>query len=312
LDEPSAYPLVVSDYYRAGLWRCHGCRGATYLFLRFCVEQFGSQILPRLIADPARGTQNLELATGRSFEDIFRAWTLWLAESAWNKPAATAGRNGDLAAKPELAPLDLYGSLGEWGLAGPRTQLWKVDSEHKEIELRGTSAAYLELVAGESPGPRRICVKGSSGSRLLVSVVRLDNSGRSIKIDAEMGPKPVYLKAARTAEQCVHVVVHLPCGADLTVEHISAEQNCGETHTSVCFANGDLKEIEGHPRESSINAGRENACEYFLPASRLSDCSAPIVVRAVAADRNGRRTAVQAVLQPPASPHIERLAQHSP
>ena len=28
LNDPSKYPLVVGDYYRAGLWRCHGCRGA--------------------------------------------------------------------------------------------------------------------------------------------------------------------------------------------------------------------------------------------------------------------------------------------
>ena len=119
LNEPSAYPLVVSDYYRAGLWRCHGCRGATYLFLRFCVERFGAQTLTRLIANPCRGTQNIELATGHSFGEIFRAWTLWLAEAGW-RPAASPVRTGE-SPETELAPLDLYGSLGEWGFAGPRT-----------------------------------------------------------------------------------------------------------------------------------------------------------------------------------------------
>ena len=48
LSDTAAYPLVVEDYYRAGLWRCHGCRGATYLFLRYCVERFGTQTLTRL------------------------------------------------------------------------------------------------------------------------------------------------------------------------------------------------------------------------------------------------------------------------
>jgi hypothetical protein len=311
LDEPSAYPLVVTDYYRAGLWRCHGCRGATYLFLRFCVEQFGSQILARLIADPARGTQNLELATGRSFEELFRAWTLWLAEAACRKPVSNAARTCDLAAGPELAPLDLFGSLGDWGLAGPRTQLWNVDSEHKDIELRGTSAAYLELVAGESPGPKRICLKGSSGARLLVSIVRLDESFRPITIDAELRANPICSKAARTADQCVHVVVHLASGSGLTVEQISAGQNCGETHYSVCFANAELRKLEGFASKS-IDGGRVNTREYFLPAPRLSDCSVPIILSAVAADRNGRRTAARAILRPQALPHTERLAQHSP
>jgi hypothetical protein len=312
LDEPSAYPLVVTDYYRAGLWRCHGCRGATYLFLRFCVEQFGLQTLSQLIADPARGTQNLELATGRSFEDLFRAWTLWLAEAAWDKPAATAVRTRDLATGPELAPLDLYGSLGDWGLAGPRTQLWNVDSEHKDIEVRGTSAAYLELLAGESPGPRRICLKGSSGSKLLVSVVRLDDNFGPIKIDAELEANPVCSKAVRSADKCVHVVVHLPSGFDLTVEQISAEQNFGETHTSVCFANAKLRKAESLAPKSSIHAGRANMREFLLPVPRLCDCRVPMIVSAVAADRNGRRTAARAILQPQPLAHAERLAQHSP
>ena len=54
MTQPQAYPLVVHDYYQAGLWRNHGCRGATYLFLRWCVDQFGNDMLPRLIRSPVR------------------------------------------------------------------------------------------------------------------------------------------------------------------------------------------------------------------------------------------------------------------
>jgi hypothetical protein len=109
----------------------------------------------------------------------------------------------------------------------------------------------------------------------------------------------------------VQVVVHLPSGSDLTVEQISAEQNCGETHTSACFANADLKKVEGLASKSSIQEGLANTREYLLPVPRLGDCRVPIVVSAVAADRNGRRTAARASLQPRALSHTERLAQHS-
>lgn len=308
LDDPSVYPLVVSDYYRAGLWRCHGCRGATYLFLRYCVEQFGPQLLARLIADPARGTRNLELATGHSFEDIFRAWTLSLAEAGWHQPAAAKTCASDPAAEPALAPLDPYGSLGDWGLAGPKTQLWNVAGERKEIQLRGTSAAYLELVGGKSVRPRRICLNGTSGSALLVSVVRLEDRRRPIEIDAEMRSGPRGAKAmARTEDKCVHVILRL--AGDVTVDQISVEQNCGETHASVCFAGAALKQIERLSSQPPANTGPAISSEYDVPVARFSDGGVPIVVRAVATDRNGRRTSARAVLEPHALP--QRLAQHA-
>ncbi len=310
LNEPSAYPLVVSDYYRAGLWRCHGCRGATYLFLRFCVERFGAQTLTRLIANPCRGTQNLELATGHSFEEIFRAWTLWLAEAGW-QPAASPVRSGE-SPEPELAPLDLYGSLGEWGFAGPQRQLWNVDTEQKPIDLRGTSAAYLELVASDAPGTRRIRLQGSNGSRLLASVVRFEDDFRSPKIDVEMAANALRAKPAGTSDKIVHVVVHFPADSDLTVAQISAEQNSGETRASICFAGADLKPIESRTSKPAAETAPSKSHEYFLPAARLTDCSVPIIVSVVALDRNGHRTSARAILPPSAFPHAERLAQHSP
>ena len=312
LNDPSAYPLVVGDYYRAGLWRCHGCRGATYLFLRFCVEQFGPQILTRLIANPARGTHNLELATGRSFDDIFRAWTLWLAESAWQRPVALANAGGETAAEGQLAPLDLYGSLGNWGLAGPRTQLWNIDTEQKQIELRGTSAAYLELVSEGSAAPRRIRLQGTGGQRLFASLVLLEHEFRPIiQVDAEIASNPICEKRAASGTKCVHVVVRFPGDCDLRLEQISGEQNSGETHASVAFADAALRQIECLAPERSANAARANHRDYYLPLTRLTDPTVPIVVSAVAVDRNGHRTSARVRLQPSALPQSERLAQHS-
>ena len=38
---PERYQLVVDDYYAADLFRSHGNRGSTYLFLRWCADRYG-------------------------------------------------------------------------------------------------------------------------------------------------------------------------------------------------------------------------------------------------------------------------------
>ena len=64
LSRPERYQLVVEDYYAADLFRSHGNRGSTYLFLRWCVDQFGPDLLPTLVESQLRGVANLEEATG--------------------------------------------------------------------------------------------------------------------------------------------------------------------------------------------------------------------------------------------------------
>ncbi len=64
LSRPERYRLVVEDYYAADLFRSHGNRGGTYLFLRWCADRFGPGLLPALIRAPERGTANVEAATG--------------------------------------------------------------------------------------------------------------------------------------------------------------------------------------------------------------------------------------------------------
>ncbi len=76
LVDPARYQLVVRDYYRAGLWRCHGSRGATYLFLRWCVDQYGESTLRHLTQSNLFGIDNIELATQTPFEHLFRNWSI--------------------------------------------------------------------------------------------------------------------------------------------------------------------------------------------------------------------------------------------
>lgn len=133
LAAPQTAPLVVRDYYRAGLWRDDGCRGATYLFLRFCTDQFGDGILRDLVEAHAVGTRNLEQTLGMSFSELFRHWTIALADDG-------------------IASVPVHGTLGECSLSGPAHVLWPVDQRPCRIDLRGTTTTFVTLTnAGRRP-----------------------------------------------------------------------------------------------------------------------------------------------------------------
>src|SRR5579863_952913 len=105
LNSPQTSPLVVRDYYRAGLWRDAGCRGATYLFLRYCVDRFGEGLLRDLVDSPLVGRRNLERATGIPFAELFRRWTIALAED-------------------QIASVRIHERVGGCDLAGPVRIAW--------------------------------------------------------------------------------------------------------------------------------------------------------------------------------------------
>ncbi len=55
LSRPERYRLVVDDYYASDLFRSHGNRGATYLFLRWCVDRYGPGLVEALDSIGAPG-----------------------------------------------------------------------------------------------------------------------------------------------------------------------------------------------------------------------------------------------------------------
>ncbi|MCA9016841.1 MAG: hypothetical protein KDA77_16020, partial [Planctomycetaceae bacterium] len=81
--KPEAYPLVVADYYRAQLWRNHGCRGAVNLFLDWCNQLEPAQRFPyRFTHHPLTGTRKMEQLTAHPFPELFRLWSLYLARQS--------------------------------------------------------------------------------------------------------------------------------------------------------------------------------------------------------------------------------------
>jgi hypothetical protein len=152
LDDPSRYPLVVPDYYRAGLWRDPGCRGATFLFTRWCVGR-EPHLLRQLAQSPERGTRNLERVTGRRFEELFREWSLSLA-------------NGD-----ELDSADLKSVLQRLGSAGIRPTVIDTNSGEVTLPIRGTAFTVVDLLVDESSS-RTLRIAGDSSAKWQFSICR--------------------------------------------------------------------------------------------------------------------------------------------
>jgi hypothetical protein len=153
LAAPQNSPLAVRDYYRAGLWRDPGCRGATYLFLRYCVDQFGDGLLRDLVDSPVVGKRNLERATGIAFPELLRRWTIALAQD-------------------DISAVRLHGKIGDCDLTGPARVDWNLAEGSCEINLRGTSMSLVTLKHAGEPRALRIVVHGEPAAKLQVTVVR--------------------------------------------------------------------------------------------------------------------------------------------
>lgn len=161
LENPQETPLVVRDYYRAGLWRDPACRGATFLFLQWCADCFGQSLLRELVNNPQTGIENIEAVTGQSFATLYRQWTLALREGA-------------------LPSLSLHGQLGNCTLAGPHCQEWRPSQGALDVGLRGTATAFIHCVfpkTGDSP--RRIVLDAPREAHLQVTLARFSGAPQS-------------------------------------------------------------------------------------------------------------------------------------
>lgn len=146
LTHPNEYRLVVPDYYRAGLWRCHGSRGSTYLFLRWCVDRYGNEFLSQLAQSNLVGTENIEVAAQAPFRELFREWSteLSLAELSPAFPSSPA--------------LNLFGPLERRVLTGVR---------HEHLPESG---AQVYRLAPTSFLPVRVHVPAGRSLRVQVQI----------------------------------------------------------------------------------------------------------------------------------------------
>lgn len=153
LDDPTHCPLVVADYYRAGLWRDAGCRGATFLFLQWCVDRCGPDLLRELAMSPATGIDNIERAMGTDFTELYRHWTIALNDE-------------------RLPSFPLRGQLGSQVLRGIGRIRWAADAPDCALSLRGTTSAFVRLTPPATTEARRITIAAHPAAKLQVTLVR--------------------------------------------------------------------------------------------------------------------------------------------
>lgn len=164
LEDPSQYPLVVPDYYRAGMWRNPGCRGATYLFTRWCVELGGVDLARGLARSTATGTRNLEQTMKQPFENLFRNWSLSVASGA------------------QLDSLGIQNALSRIGSSGLKPIAVNSNSGVQALTIRGTAFAIVDLSIDES-FPFRLHIAGDETSKWQFSICRCSKDS-SIKAES--------------------------------------------------------------------------------------------------------------------------------
>jgi hypothetical protein len=163
LSRPERYRLVVDDYYSADLFRSHGNRGATYLFLRWCVDRYGPTLLDTLIRSERRGVENLEAATGSTFADLFRRWTVALYLS---------GLDPSISPDEGYRSIDPRGEIEDWILAGPRTSSVAPGDPEEAWSAEATTGHYT-LIDGSPSGVVTVEVTGPPEAKLQVTAVPL-------------------------------------------------------------------------------------------------------------------------------------------
>lgn len=302
LSDPARYPLVVPDYYEAGLWRNHGCRGATFLMLRWCVDQFGEDLLRRLVRGPLPGVRNLEAATGVRFDELYRRWTVAVAGSAAGHPGG-------------YQSLDLNGVLAGWSLAGPRTETWDAAGEVRNLVLKGTATSFVTVHASRA-GARSLRIAAAPGTQLQVTLLPQPPGVPQIHLDAEWHLATTRDGSRERSEAAGTLRVRaVPSADDLQIEWVACEQHDGERrHSSRWTADqlpvgGVAIPLDANP-SSSRRAGTLAGFELELPSG--VHAGVPLLVKLAARDSKGRRTVAWArvpVPLPPAAPI--RLAAHA-
>jgi hypothetical protein len=283
LSAPERYQLVVDDYYAENLFRSHGNRGSTYLFLRWCADQCGPDLLATLIQSDLRGAANLESATGSTFASLYRRWSLALYRSGLD----TLGRPGS---DDGFVSLDLRSPHDEWELAGPRFRRVNPQFPVDQWTALGTTSHFV-IVDGFPRGEVEIEVSGPPEAELQVTAVPLGagSAGLDLSVTKIQGPGGELRLRAR---------VHERHGESARLSAVSWEPLLPRASSSpAAFRSGrlDMLGIAASFGTSALEGSGELSSR-LIPLSSVTSYAGPLVVKVVGTDSKGRRVAAWADL----------------
>lgn len=290
LDETHRSPLVVPNYYADGLWRDPGCRGATYLFLRWVIDQFGPEVLSRLIHNPNRGIPNLESATGVAFPDLFRGWTIALSQELHSK-------DRDPSARPlQFTSLNLQQRVGRWGLQGIRTTEWNLIKAERKFSLSGTTAKVFE-VHTTKPGVYRLRIRTQGQPNLQVTVIRQSEDRPQWQASAKWQTLESGRQQSRPA-----LDMQIASSQESAIKIVRASVECrqGKHHQSVCFETGHIS-----VRQIPSDTGSLQTVSVELPSRlwpRQRSNAAKWQLKILLEDSHGQRSATWINLPLPPKP----------
>ena len=230
---PESYPLVVSDYYRAQLWRNHGCRGAVNLFLDWCNQIDPAQNFSyRFAHHPLTGIKKIEQLTAHRFSELFRQWSLHLVSQSWNANIS------ETATSP---PADYY--CGKFVLAGPALRTWNPVHDHStSLQIASTASCFLYLKSN-SQQAQDITIKVNGFRKMQLTLLKVPKNKERLSLTATYAAS----KSERS-QSAESVEVRLSCLHPIhsTVETISLE-----------FGGAGLSRADRKPRllqTSSLNS----------------------------------------------------------
>ena len=243
---PESYPLVVSDYYRAQLWRNHGCRGAVNLFLDWCnqidpVQNFSY----RFAHHPLTGIKKIEQLTAHRFSELFRQWSLHLVSQSWNTKIP------EKTASPQA---DYY--CGKFVLAGPALHTWNPFHDHgTSLQISSTASCFLSLKSNNQQA-RDITIKVNGFQKMQLTLLKIPKNKERLSLTATYAASksegPQSAESVEVRLSCLHPI-------HSTVETISLE-----------FGGAGLSRAERKPRQfltSALNS-KLSAQERTLELAR--------------------------------------------
>ena len=276
----------MDDYYAADLFRSHGNRGSTYLFLRWCVDRFGPDLLPALVHSNMRGAANLEACTGATFRGLYRGWTLNVVDtqreaitpSEGAVRRSTRGREHAVCATvssrggPRLTRLSA-GSVDRWPALGTTSHYMIIDGSPSgavEIEVSGPAGAELQVTA---------VVLGDDRPRLDLSVVKLHGADGKVFLRA-------HIKERHGQKALIEQIAWEPISPGPR-RHDNA----------VCRGRLESKELERCLGTAALPAMGEQTSQP-IPLVGASGLDEPLLVKVGAVDSKGRRIWAWAELAP--------------